>query len=92
MSSQLATQQKLNLRRVVALALVVAFMIFILGVVSSHTVASCLETISHGLHSSSMWLNRAMVLDHSGASLEAQRTGEDPDLFSKADHDRLSKR
>lgn len=84
-------KQQLN-KPVIVLVVVVAVVFFALGVISSHAVATGLETISHGLHSASMWITRGMILDHSGAALAKYEHGEDTDLFSSAEKSRLKKR
>lgn len=97
MSMQPTTQNftQLNARRVAALVIVAAVLVFSLGVVSARGVAFVLSAIGHGLQNAAHWLDTS--IDHpsankSGDAIEGFEQGVDPDLYSPAERSRLKEK
>ena len=96
MSTQHTTQNntaQLNTRRIIALAIAVAVIVFFLGVIASRGVACVLSVIGHGLQSAAHWLDTSIKCNpaefHSGDAIDAYEKGDDPDVYSPAERLRL---
>lgn len=95
MSTQLTTQNnttQLNTGRIIALAISIAVIAFVLGVVSARGVAFGLSAVGHGLQNAAHWLDSTLdspAANKSGAALESYESGDDPDLYSPAEKSRL---
>ena len=84
---------QLNIRRLIVLAIVVAVIVFSLGVIASRGVAFVLSAIGHGLQGAAHWLDASIKCSpaefHSGDAIDAYEKGDDPDVYSPAERLRL---
>jgi hypothetical protein len=95
-SAAATKKQQLNIKSVIALAIVVVVLVFSLGVISSRDVACVLSAIGHGMQSAAHWLDGSIhtslkdpSLDKSSEAIESFENGSDPDVYSPTERLRL---